>query len=247
MLFRLALTALVLVSGAAPVGAQLPDAPFAELVDLPTAHSLPRGGYSIGLRVAPGGSVIGGVRVGITSYFAVGLTYGAGNAIGTGTPDWNDRVELDVKLQVGVERQAIPAIAVGYDSRGYGAEVEGGGYAKASEGLYIVGTKTLPFSDYWQVSAGVARTLEIEKVRPDFFAGLTARFSQEFSVVLEYHLGVDRVHNDEDSKTNFLNAGLRWVFEDRLEIDLYFRNLVGPGDSPDLASRSLKITFYDAF
>jgi len=247
MLMRLALTALVVVLGAGIASAQLYEAPFTDLVDLPTAGSLPRGAYSLGVRVAPGGGVICGVRVGVTSYVGVGLTYGAGNAIGTGEPDWNDRVELDVKLRVADEQRVIPAIAVGYDSRGYGAEVADGGYAKASEGLYLVATKTLPFSEYWKASLGVARTLEMKRVHPDFFAGVTAQFSQEFSVVVEYHLGIDRLHDVEDSKTSFLNAGLRWVFNDELELDLYFRNLVGPSDSPELSSRSLKFVFYDSF
>ena len=247
MLMRLALTALAVLMGAAAAPAQVYGAPFVDLVDTPTAHTLPRAGYSLSVRVTPGGGVIGGVHVGVTSYVGVGLTYGAGNAIGTGEPDWNDRVEFDIKLRVADERQAIPAIAVGYDSRGYGAELEDGGYEKASVGVYIVATKTLPFSDYWQVSAGAARTLEMKKVRPDFFGGLTARFSQEFSVVAEYHLGIDRLHDDDDSKTSFLNAGLRWVFNDRLELDVYFRNLVGPSESPDLSSRSLEFVFYDSF
>ncbi|MBD3368340.1 MAG: hypothetical protein GF405_09270 [Candidatus Eisenbacteria bacterium] len=247
MLIRLALTALVLVLGPAAAPGQMYEAPFTDLVDLPTAHGLPRGGYSLSVRVAPGGDVVAGVRVGVTSYVGVGLTYGAGNAIGSGEPDWNDRVELDIKLRVADERQAIPAIAVGYDSRGYGAELDDGGYAKASEGLYIVATKTLPFSDFWQASVGASRTLEMKKVRPDFYAGLTARFSQEFSVVAEYHLGVDRLHDDDDSKTNYLNAGLRWVFNNQLELDVYFRNLIGPSDSPELSSRSLQFVFYDSF
>jgi hypothetical protein len=247
MLNRLALTALVVVLGAVGATAQLYEAPFTDLVDLPTAHGLPRGGYSLSIRVAPGGGVVGGLRVGVTSYVGLGVTYGAGNAIGTGEPDWNDRLEFDVKLRVADERQAIPAIAVGYDSRGYGAEIQDGGYEKASEGFYLVATKTLPFSDYWQASLGIARTLEVKRVRPDVFAGLTARFSQEFSVVAEYHLGIDRLHDDDDSKTGYLNGGLRWVFSDRLELDVYFRNLVGPRGSPERSSRSLQFVFYDSF
>jgi len=247
MLYRLALTALIVLMGASTTAGQTVGGPFTDLVDLPTAHALPRGGYSLSVRVAPGGDVIGGVRVGVTSYVGVGLTYGAGNAIGTGDPDWNDRVELDVKLRIADERQAVPALAVGYDSRGYGAELEDGGYEKASEGLYLVATKMLPFSDYWEVSLGVSRTLERSKVRPDVFAGLTARFSQEFSIIAEYHLGVDRLHDDDDSKTSFLNGGLRWVFNGQLELDVYFRNLIGPSDSPELSSRSLQFVFYDTF
>ncbi len=152
-----------------------------------------------------------------------------------------------MKLRFAEEQPAIPGLAFGFDSRGHGRELEGGGYEKASLGFYVVGTKTLPFSEYWQAHAGVARTLELPKAKPDFFAGVSARFSQEFSILAEYHVGTDRTDDDSGSKTGFLNAGLRWVFMDQLQLDFMFRNLVGPRDSPGLASRSIAFTFYDIF
>ena len=48
-------------------------------------------------------------------------------------------------------------------------------------------------------------------------------------------------------KTGYLNAGLRWVFAGQLEIDLYFRNLVGDSGSPERSSRALSFVFYDSF
>jgi hypothetical protein len=34
---------------------------------------------------------------------------------------------------------------------------------------------------------------------------------------------------------------------EELELDLYFRNLVGPSESLELSSRSLAFVFYDSF
>ena len=33
----------------------------------------------------------------------------------------------------------------------------------------------------------------------------------------------------------------------QLEIDLFFRNIVGSSDSPELSSRSIAIVYYDSF
>jgi hypothetical protein len=122
-----------------------------------------------------------------------------------------------------------------------------GGYEKASQGIYVVAAKTAPFSEFWQFHGGISRTLEFEKTDPDFFLGVSARLSQEFSIVAEYQLGTTASEDGSTDKTGYLNAGLRWVFAEQVEIDLYFRNLVGPSGSPELSSRALSFVFYDSF
>jgi hypothetical protein len=222
---------------------------FEQLVDVQSAHTLPRAAYSLGMRVVPDGGVLLGLRVGITPYLHIGLSYGAGNVVGSGEPDWNDRVELEVKLRLAEDGQfgPVPSIAVGYDSRGYGRQLPDGSYEKPSQGLFIAASKTLPFSEFWEAHAGVSRTLEFPQVRPDFFLGLTARLSEEFSVILEYQLAAEAAPEDRESKAGYLNAGLRWVFVGQFELDLYFRNLAAPSDSAEQSSRSIGFAFYDSF
>jgi hypothetical protein len=242
-----ALAALLLMLPLTPASALDYGESFTRLVDLQTANTLPRAAYVLNVRVGPGGSLITGVGVGITPYINLGVSYGAGNVIGSGNADWEDEIEFEVKLRLAEEFDIMPGLAVGYDSRGYGVQVGEGGYAKASQGVYIAAVKTAPFSEYWHFHGGVSRTLELEKAEPDFFLGLTARFSQEFSLVAEYSLGVEREEEGKSDKTGFLNAGLRWVFAGQLELDLFFRNLLGPSGSPEPSSRALALAFYDSF
>ena len=217
------------------------------LVDVQTAHTLPRAGYSLGVRVAPGGGVQIGLAVGVTPYVSAGVGYGAGNVIGSGELDWDSEIAFELKIRLAEEYDIMPGLAIGYDSRGHGAQMPDGGYEKASQGIYVAAVKTAPFSEFWQFHGGIGRTLEIEKVRPDYFVGVSARFSQEFSVLAEYQFGTTRSDDGSDDKTGYLNAGLRWVFAEQLEIDFYFRNLVGPSDSPERSSRALSFVFYDSF
>ena len=245
----LAAATLGVAVAAAPATASAFDEHLEQLVDVQSAHTLPRAAYSLGMRVVPNGGVLVGLRVGIAPYLHVGLSYGAENVVGSGEPVWNDRVELEVKLRLAEDGQfgPVPGIAVGYDSRGYGRQLADGSYEKPSQGLFIAASKTLPFSEYWQAHAGISRTLELGQVRPDFFIGLSARFSQEFSVLLEYQLAAEAAPEDRDSKAGYLNGGLRWLFVGQFELDLYFRNLTGPSDTTELSSRSIAFAFYDSF
>ncbi|MEA3409163.1 MAG: hypothetical protein U9Q95_02335, partial [Candidatus Eisenbacteria bacterium] len=159
----------------------------------------------------------------------------------------NSEIEFELKIRLAEEYDIVPALAIGYDSRGHGTQLADGGYEKASQGIYVVAAKTAPFSEFWQFHGGISRTLEIDKTSPDYFVGLSARFSLEFSVLAEYQYGTTRDADGSDSKTGYLNMGLRWIFGEQLEIDFYFRNLVGPSDSPELSSRALSFVFYDSF
>jgi hypothetical protein len=217
------------------------------MVDLPTAHTIPRAAYSVGARLGPHGSFVGGLRIGVTEYLYVGVSYGARNVIGTGEPDWEDRVEFDFKVRLADEANSVLGLAIGFDSRGYGDQHRDGTFEKASPGIFAVASKTLPFSEHWQGHAGVSRTLERERARPNLFAGVSGRFSQEFSVITEYQISVGEENSEASSDAGYLNAGLRWFLAERVQLDFMFRNLMGSEDSPGLSSRSIAITFYDSF
>jgi hypothetical protein len=241
-----ALAALLLSLAAAPQASAYGDY-FTRLVDLQTAHTLPRAAYALGVRATPAGGLRTSFSVGVADFVTAGVSYGALNVLGTGDPDWDHEVEFELKIRLAEEYEAIPGLAIGYDSRGYGPQLPDGGYEKASEGLYLAAVKTAPFSEFWQFHGGISRTLEVEKVDMDFFLGATGRFSREFSVVGEYQYGATREEDGSEEKTGYLNLGLRWVFAEQIEVAFYFRNLVGESSSPDPQSRALSFTYYDSF
>jgi hypothetical protein len=241
------LVALVVALLAVSVGARAADEHFARLVDTPTAHTYLKGDFSLGLEVVGDGGLRGSAQVGASDFFYLGISYGGENVIGSGNPDWYDSIEVDAKFRLAPEGDPIPALAIGYDGRGYGAQLEDGTFEKPSLGFYAVLTKTLPFSEFWQLHGGIGRTLELERARPDFWISLSARFSEEFSVLTEYQLGNDATKEDPTDKTGYLNLGLRWVFMEQIVIDFYFRNLLGPSGSPNLSSRAIAFTFYQSF
>ncbi|MCD4691069.1 YjbH domain-containing protein [bacterium] len=247
MLMRWALAALSVLFMAAPSTGLAQSDQCVQLVDFPSAYGLPKGVYSLGMRIVPAGGVIAGVKVGITDYLLLGVSYGAGNVVGSGEPDWDDRIEFDIKLRFADEAAAIPALAIGFDSRGYGRQLDDGEYEKTSAGFHISAAKTMPFSEYYTLHAGLSRTLDREKAKPDIIIGASVQLSQEFTVILEYEWGLERDSDEPTGTSGYLNLGLRWVFANQIEVDLYFRNLVGPSGSPELNSRAIGFVFYDSF
>jgi hypothetical protein len=242
-----ALAALLLLVLLVPSAAAGYGDTFTNLVDVQTAHTLPRASYALGVRVVPGGGVQTGFTIAAMDGILAGVSYGAANVIGSGEADWDNEIEFELKIRLAEEHDVIPGLAIGYDSRGHGLQLPDGGYEKASQGIYIVAAKTAPFSEFWQFHGGVSRTLEVEKANLDFFLGASGRLSQEFSIVVEYQVGATRDEEGSNDKMGFLNAGLRWVFAEQVEVDLYFRNLAGPSGSPELSSRALAFVFYDSF
>ena len=51
--------------------------PPTDLITIPTAGTLVRGSYSLGMRIQDGGGMITGLQVGLTDRFQFGLSYGS--------------------------------------------------------------------------------------------------------------------------------------------------------------------------
>jgi len=247
MLRRAALAVLALLSLVVVAPAVELDGRFPELADLPTAHTVPRATYSIGARLAPGGTLVGGIRVGVTDYLYLGVSYGARNVVGLGRPDWESRVEFDAKVRIARQGNAPVGLALGFDSRGYGRQFDSGAFEKASPGLFLVASREFPFSEHWEWSAGITRTMEERRARPGFFGGVSARFSQEFSVITELQANARTMTEEGESTTAYLNAGLRWFFAKKVQLDFLLRNLTGSRNSPEPSSRSIAFIFHDSF
>ena len=76
----------VLFSQTYPTGQNYP--PPTDLITVPTAATLMRGSFSLGMRIQDGGGMILGLRAGITDRFQFGLSYGSSNLIGDDSLRW---------------------------------------------------------------------------------------------------------------------------------------------------------------
>lgn len=221
------------------------------LIDAPTALSVDRGAYGLETRLQPEGGILGSFRVGLTDHLSLGFSYGGFGIVGSGLPDWNPKVEFRGAYQLLEENVATPALALGYDSQGYGLYLKDlERYETKSKGFYAAATKSYSFLATLVLHGGANYSLEGRKRNKtvDFWTGVELGIDPELSALAEYDFGLNdrREEGGMGRGKGYLNAGLRFRYTDNLVLEADFRDLLenaGEGST----NRVLKIGFGEAF
>jgi len=203
---------------------------YRSLIDLPSAGILEKGVVGVGLDVLPTGVVISKIEVGAFDNFSFGISYGAGNLIGSGNPEWYSYPGVNVRVRVLDEKDGIPAISLGFDSQGKGAYFKDlKRYEIKSPGFYAAVAKNFNFLGYLSLHGVVNYSLERSDNDKDLNLGigLEKTIGGQISLVVEYDFAI----NDNDSTSigdgsGYLNAGVRWSVGDGFTIGFDFRNLL---------------------
>ena len=220
------------------------------LIDLPTAGTLERGSFSIGLRMFRNGGLLSAIAVGITPRVMLGLSFGGENIIGAGDVSWNKNPGILAGIRVVDENFAVPAITLGFNSQGYGPYFDGvDRYENKSRGLYAVASKNYAVFYNLGLHGGLNRSFEDNDNDEDlnFFFGADLSFNREFRFMLEYDLARNDNENDSQfgSGEGYLNAGVQWSFSDRLFLQFNLKNLSRNGS--DDVTREFKIGYVEYF
>jgi hypothetical protein len=189
------------------------------------------------MRMQPAGSVLLGLSIELFDQMMIGVSYGGDEIIGYGKPNFNPRVEFQAKYRVVDDLGAIPSVALGFDSQGYaGYFKESERYRIKSKGFYGVVGKGFPFMGRFYMQGGMNYSLETkdEDKEPDFFVGFDQTIGYELSVRSEYDFAFN--DNAKDSVfgegRGYLNAGVRWTYQERLFAEIDFCNINGNGKGP---------------
>jgi len=213
-----------------PGSAAAQDEDPIDLVDMPTAAILQHGEYDMSLRLYTAGGVLGGARVGLFNHVMFGFSYGGLMILGTGTPDWNPRVEFDFKWQILGESLSGPAIALGFDSQGFGYfDNTFERYQYKSPGFYAVLTKHWLWLGLLGLTGGVNYSLENDDDDdPNLFAGLEKSITKNFDFYLEYDAGLNDNQGDGvfGRGRGYLNLSVLWKVSRTLQIAFDLRDLL---------------------
>lgn len=258
----IALCVCVILAAAAPAQEMrterkntLYDLPPRMLIDCPTAGTLHRGYYDIGLRIYPAGGGLGYTDVGLSSRFMLGIAYGAEDVISNREPNWNPRIGFRVKFRVIDEMQYFPAVTLGYTDQGYGAwDEEWDRYTFKSKGFYGVVSRSFYFYKWtsgWHLGVNYSLENDVDNENDvDFFAGFDATFNYNLGLVFEYSAGL----NDNKSSVPFsgkgrgyLNMAVKWLFAPNLEIELLLKDLLVNRPESDTFTRTIRLTYIDSF
>lgn len=246
---------LVTAFGASQAGAQ--SIRPLKVIDSPTAEVMYRGTYDLNALFFPEGGMLIGVEVGLTHHFSLGVNYGGRNLVGAGSPDWNPRVEFNARYQLLSETYGLPALAIGFDSQGYGyydEELER--YQVKSKGFYAVVSRNYSFFGRLGLHGGANFSIEGEdggrRHNPNLFAAAEKSLSQELTLLAEY----DAALNDGGRGTTRgrLNAGVLWTYAQSLRLQVDFRNLLRSDEDRRAQarvindwSRGIQISYRESF
>jgi hypothetical protein len=231
------------------------DIPPRQLIDMPTAGTLPRGYFDIGLRVYGGGGALGYTDIGLSNRLQISLSYGADSALSNRTPKWNPNMEFGVKFRVVDEMQYFPAITLGYNSQGDGSwngPVQR--YTFKSRGFYAVASRSFYFYRWtsgWHGGLNLSREHKVDNDNNlNAFFGFDATFNYNFAFLAEYDLALN---DDAGNQTfsgkgrGYLNTSFKWLFTDNLELELLFKDLLVNRRESSTFTRELRLTYIDHF
>ena len=226
------------------------------LVDLPTAGTLPRGSYQIGLRLYSGGGANGHTDIGLSNRFMLGISYGGTNIVSAEDPDWNPRIGFSLKFRLIDEMEYFPAIAVGFSDQGCGMfRSDWDRYTYKARGFYAVASRGFYFYKWtsgWHF--GVNYSLEDEGDNDsdvNIFGGFDATFNYNLAVLLEY----DAAFNDDRGETpevsgkgrGYLNMSIKWLFAENLELEFLVKDLLVNRRESSTVTREVRMMYIDHF
>ena len=221
------------------------------LIDYPTAGTLMRGSFNAHLRAYDEGGILGGVDVGLTDRFMIGLSYGGTNVIGMGDINGNPQVGAHIRYRLFEEDFTLPAITIGYNSQGFGTYIDSTRrYQNKSPGLFAAVSKNFQFLGFLGFHGGINYSFDRGDgdKDPNIFVGLDKSLNPELTLVAEYDFAI----NDDSERSagtgkGYLNAGLKWIFGGKLQIDFIFKNILKNTEKFSAISREIRISYVEIF
>ncbi len=233
------------------------------LIDKPTAYMLPRGSFDLDFKTFPGGGVQAAINIGLANRFMIGLAYGGASILSETTPEWNPKMEFNMRYMLMEQYGSIPQMAIGFGSSGYGLfqekdttiGYEEDRYLIKSPGFYLSVSKEYPvYASYLSLHGGVNYSLENDiDGDPDIYFGTLVHLGYDMIFIAEY----DVAFNDNNTSgifgrgRGYLNCGVAWYITPQLQIELDFRNILlnrrPHGDEDLVLDREVRLVYLQFF
>ncbi len=242
-------------------GTSLYDIPPRMLIDMPTAGTLPRGYYDIGLRIYRFGGALSYTDIGLSNRLQIGISYGADSALSTASPHFNPDVEFGIKFRVVDELEYFPAVTLGFSSQGYGGwSTAYQRYAYKSRGFYVVVSRGIYFYRWtsgWHAGMNYSYESKVDQDKDiDFFGGFDATFDYNLAFLAEYDFALN------DNKTTiaqgqtspysgkgrgYLNMSVKWLLTNNFEVEFILKDLLVNRRESKTVGREIRLTYIDRF
>ncbi len=231
------------------------------LVDMPTAGTLPRAYFDIGFRAYPNGGAIAGTDIGLSNRLMIGVSFGGEHVIANRKPNWNPKIEFNLRFRVVDEEEFFPALSLGFSSEGHGRFNDAmDRYAYKSRGMYAVVSRSFYFYHWtagWHAGANYSYEYDVDNDKDiNFFVGFDATFKHNLAFLIE----LDAALNDNKSALpdgssyqfagkgrGYLNTSLKWLFTENLELEFIFKDILVNRRESDTFTREIRLTYLDMF
>ena len=242
---------------ARPTGTTLYEVPPRWLADLPTAGTLPRRYFNMGVRIEAEGGAVGYTDIGLSNRLTVGISYGGERIISAQDPDWNPTIEFNIKFRIIDELEYFPALTLGFASQGYGAYSDQfERYAFKSRGFFAVASRSFYFYTWtsgWHVGVNYSREYDVDDDNDvNIFGGIDFTFRYNLGVALEY----DAALNDDKSAIpsgepnsfggkgrGYLSLSVKWLFHENLELEALMKDLLVNRRPSETFTREIRLTY----
>jgi hypothetical protein len=218
------------------------------LIDMPTAGILKKGFVGVTSDILPDGMLIGRLEVGVFDNVSFGISYGGGNIIGSGAPQWYKYPGVDIRYRIINESTQFPAITIGFDSQGKGQYFDSTSrYAIKSPGFFGSASKNFAFMGYLSLHATINYSLE-NKDGDDFLnlmVGAEKTIGNSVSIIGEYNFAFnDNSTRYYGSGNGYLNIGVRWAIGSGFTLGFDLRDLLDNKKwSPSVADRAIRLEY----
>jgi hypothetical protein len=237
------------------------DIPPLRLVDTPTAGTLPGKTLLMETHLSDGGGVVQTVSYGVIDLLGIGCSYGGTGVVGAGRVTWQPHVAVQMRIRVVEESLITPAVAVGFDSQGFGPYARGeklNRFRTKSRGAYIVASRNYTLLGDLGFHGGANYSLETDDgdEDPSFWVGCDKTIGPNIELLCEY----DFATNDNDDRNltynrGYLNSALRWQFGGGFMLELDIKNILrtakrdvtGLTDNQPEPSRELRFGYLRRF
>ncbi len=238
------------------------DIPPRWLVDMPTAGTLPRGYYNIGIRTYPDGGAIVNTDIGLSNRLTIGISYGGDAVLSNITPNWNPSIEFNLKFRLIDELEYFPGVSIGFASQGNGRFISSfDRYTFKSRGFYVVASRSFYFYQWtagWHFGMNLTQENGFDKEDDiNFFGGFDATFKYNLALIAEYDLALndDRSTLPDGFSPNtfggkgrgYFNLGIKWLFTDNLELEAILKDMFINSHEAEAITREIRINYIDHF
>ncbi|GAB4313766.1 MAG: hypothetical protein Kow0074_00440 [Candidatus Zixiibacteriota bacterium] len=222
------------------------------MIDAPTAGVLPRGSFDTELRSIPDGGLLAILQIGLTSRWQIGISYGGSEVISSSDPEWNPRMQFLTKIQIINESFAFPGVAIGFEEQGFGLWIDSlSRYQIKSKGFYAVASKGYRSANFTSsLHGGVNLSREdADDDNLNFFLGADMSFDNNLGLVAEYDLALndDRKPDALGRGRGYLNAGIRWIVMEKIQIEGALKDLLENRRDTDTFGRELRLIYVERF